>query len=218
MWLEHIGCDVEPFEGAQHRDRRGDDAIAVNQCRPEKPHDDEETPAFGPVRAGHRHQRQDAAFAVIIGPHDEQAIFYGNGDDQRPEDQRETAERRLRGKVSTGRADDGLQRVERAGSEVTIDNPQCRECRRWCGLASDACQHWIVFVYDVGRHRSKSPCAVKRHSELWSSQKRSWVQFCARTLAWRHCRIRSIKSETDTGNYRFSDLPAASLRDFPIIR
>ena len=95
---------------------------------------------------------------MIIGPHDEQAIFDGNGDDQRPEDQRETAERRLRGKVSTGRADDGLQRVERAGSEVTIDDPQCRECRRWCGLASDACQLCVPnirFSMDAENRRGK---------------------------------------------------------------
>ena len=71
MRLEHVGCDVESFEGAQYRDRRGYDAVAVDQRRTEQSHDDEKTPTFGPVRAGHRHQRQDAAFAVIIGPHDE---------------------------------------------------------------------------------------------------------------------------------------------------
>jgi hypothetical protein len=63
---------------------------------------------LGPVRAGHRHQRQNPAFAVIVSAHDEQAIFDGNADDQRPEDQRETAERRLPGKMSASRPDDCL--------------------------------------------------------------------------------------------------------------
>ena len=108
MRLEHIGCDVEPFEGAQYRDRRRDDAVAIDQRRSEQPHDDENAPAFGPVRASHRHQRQNPAFAVIVGAHDEQAIFDGNADDQRPEDQRETAERRLPRKMSAGRPDGRL--------------------------------------------------------------------------------------------------------------
>ena len=160
MRLEHIGCDVEPFEGAQYRDRRRDDAVAVEQRRPEQSHDDEGAPAFGPVRAGHRHQRQDAAFAVVVGAHDEQAIFDGNGNDQRPEDQRQTSERRIRGKMPARRTDDRLQRIERAGSEIAIDDPERGE-RGWrCGLASDAHQCRIVFMNDVSRHRSWSPCTA----------------------------------------------------------
>jgi hypothetical protein len=61
----------EPFEGAQYRDRRRDDAVTVEQRRTEQPHDDEHPPAFGPVRVGHRHQCQDAAFTLIVGTHDE---------------------------------------------------------------------------------------------------------------------------------------------------
>jgi hypothetical protein len=101
---------------------------------------------------------QDAAFAVVVGAHDEQAIFDGNGDDQRPEDQRQTSERRFRGKMPAGRTDDRLQRIERAGSEIAIDDPKRRECGRRCGLASDARQRRIVFVNDVRGHRSWFPC------------------------------------------------------------
>jgi hypothetical protein len=71
---------------------------------------------------------------VIVGAHNEQAILDGNGDDQRPEDQRETAERRLRRKMPARRPDDRLQRVERAGSEIAIDDP---ERSRRCGLANE---------------------------------------------------------------------------------
>jgi hypothetical protein len=50
------------------------------------------------------------------------------------------------------------------------DDPECGECRRWRGFANNTRQSRIVFVNDFGRHRSKSPCAVKRHTpgELWN--------------------------------------------------
>ena len=160
MRLEHIGCDVEPFEGAQYRDRRRDDAVTVEQRRPEQPHDDEDPPAFGPVPASHRHQCQDAAFTLIVGAHDEQAIFDGNGYDQRPEDQRETAERYFRGKMTASRPDDRLQRVERAGSEIAIYDPERSERGRRRGFASDELQRRIAFSNDVGRHRSWSHLAL----------------------------------------------------------
>ena len=166
MRLEHVGCDVEPFERAEYRDRRCDDAVAVDQCRSEQAHDDKDAPAFGPVRAGHRHQRQDAAFAVIVRAHDEQAIFDGNRDDQRPEDQRETAERRRRGKMSAGRPDNRPQHVKRAGSEIAIDDPKRGERSRRCGLASDARQRRIVFVNDIGQHRSWSPSSLGASSTV----------------------------------------------------
>jgi hypothetical protein len=56
--------------------------------------------------------------------------------------------------MPAGRPDDRLQRVERAGSEIAIDDPERGERGRRCGLASDARQRRIVFVNDVGRHRS----------------------------------------------------------------
>src|SRR5579872_407314 len=89
---------------------------------------------------------------MIVGPHDEEAIFDGNADDQRPENQRETAQRRLAGKMSTGCRDDRLQRVERAGTEIAINNPERRERGRWRRLTSDARERRIVFVNNVGWH------------------------------------------------------------------
>jgi hypothetical protein len=52
--------------------------------------------------------------------------------------------------MSTGRPDDRLQRIERAGSEIAINNPECGERGRWRGLTSDARERRIVFVNDVG--------------------------------------------------------------------
>ena len=39
---------------------------------------------------------------------------------------------------SAGRPNDRLQRIERAGSEIAINNPECSERRRRRGLARDA--------------------------------------------------------------------------------
>src|SRR5579863_3415557 len=65
--------------------------------------------------------------------------------------------------MSTGRPDDRLQRIERAGSEIAINNPECSERSRRCRLAGDACKRQIVFVNDAGWHdlvslRRQSKC------------------------------------------------------------
>src|SRR5665811_96520 len=61
--------------------------------------------------------------------------------------------------MSAGRSEDRLQRVERASSEIAIDDPQRGERRCRCGLTCMARQCRVVCVDDVGCHRSWSPCA-----------------------------------------------------------
>ena len=53
--------------------------------------------------------------------------------------------------MSAGRADDRLQRIERASAEIAINNPECSERRRRRCLARDAPQRRIVVVNEVGR-------------------------------------------------------------------
>ena len=50
-------------------------------------------PALG---ADQRDQRQDAAFPAVVGPHHEQQVLDRDGDDERPEDQREDTDDVLR--------------------------------------------------------------------------------------------------------------------------
>ena len=52
--------------------------------------------------------------------------------------------------------------LQRAGSEITINDPKSGECRRWRSPASDAGQRRFVFVNDVGWYQSITPCAVNR--------------------------------------------------------
>ena len=52
QWLTAGAATLTPFDGAQHRDRRRDDAVAVEQRGAEEPERDEEpAPAFGSAAA-----------------------------------------------------------------------------------------------------------------------------------------------------------------------
>ena len=72
------GIDFQPFDRAQYRDRRRDGAIAVKQCRANQA-DNQQLRAPGP-RSGipggqQRQQRDDAAFAAVVGAQYQQSIF-----------------------------------------------------------------------------------------------------------------------------------------------
>ena len=44
------------------------------------------------ARLGERVERQNAALALVVGPHQEQHVFGGDDDQQRPDDQRHRAD------------------------------------------------------------------------------------------------------------------------------
>src|SRR6476646_8174032 len=80
-------------------------AVAVEQGRPDKAdHHHDRTPSalLGAARADQGEQRQDATLAVVVGPHDQDRVFDGDDDNQRPEDQRHDAEHSLRRWLSVG--------------------------------------------------------------------------------------------------------------------
>ena len=122
--------DVHPFESAEHRDRRRDDAVPVDQRRPEQSHAGEQREsARESVRSDQRHQRQDAALAAVVRAHHEQAVFDRYGDDQRPHDERQNAERAGRREFAADGLHDRLQRVERARAEVAEHHAERRKHR-----------------------------------------------------------------------------------------
>ena len=85
--------DAEAFDRAQHRDRRRDHAVAVEQRRAEQSDRDERAVRrFAALRSDERDQRQDAALALVVGAHDEEQVLDRDRDDERPEDQRQDAE------------------------------------------------------------------------------------------------------------------------------
>ena len=119
VWRIHL----DALDGAQHRDRGRDRAIAIEQSRADQT--DEHHPGVAPAGprarwADEREQREDAALAVIVGAHDEDGILDGDDDDQRPEDQRDDAYRCLgrHAAAGTGGLGGDIQGVERARADV----------------------------------------------------------------------------------------------------
>ena len=128
--LERVGQDVDAFEGAQHRDRRRDDAVAIDQGRPEHAQGGQRPrapPAAGGAARDQGHEGQDAAFTIVVGAHDEQAVLERNRDDERPDDERQQPHGDGDRGMTADRADDGLVGVERARSEIAKDDADGRQ-------------------------------------------------------------------------------------------
>ena len=93
--LERGRRDLEALDGAEHRDRRRDQAVAVEQGRAEHAERDDRPPACpvgSPLRGiTQRGEGEDAALAVVVGAHHEQQVLDRDDDDQRPEHDRRDA-------------------------------------------------------------------------------------------------------------------------------
>ena len=157
--LEHVGGDVDALQRAEHRDRRRDDPVAVDQRRAEQAGDDQgptRVPACRcPILAGHqRHQGQDAALAMVVRAHHEDAVLDRDGDDQRPDDQREQPERVLRGR-------DGRRR-----------------CRRWPGRCRAG---WCR-----GRHR-RCPAPPAPPRRWWAGRRARFPAVAPLCRGCTHC-------------------------------
>ena len=133
---ENVECrryELEAFHGRKHRDRRGDDAVAIEQRRS---HDPEQDQNLDPRPVGYalgcdkRQQRQDAALAIVIGAQDEDDVFERDHHHQRPEDQRYHPDDV--GSVRRGMAG-GIQRdgkgVERARADIAEHHAERGECK-----------------------------------------------------------------------------------------
>ena len=120
------GDDVETFDGAEHRDGRRDHAVAVEHGCAEDA-DADEPPASPRLRFEHpryeRGEREDAAFAAVVGAHDQRHVLQRHHDHQRPEDDRQDAHDVRGGEVEVMHAGEALpQRVQRTGADVAVDH------------------------------------------------------------------------------------------------
>jgi hypothetical protein len=143
--------DLQAFDGAEHRNRRRDGAVAVEQRRADQA-DDEQLRApgsrLGLACAKQRQDRDDPALSAIVCTQDQQRVFNRDDQDERPQDQRHHAEN---GVVRDGAAMGGgpggfLQRVKGAGADVAIDDPEgpergC-EWKRVGSVAGRGYGHW----------------------------------------------------------------------------
>ena len=125
---------LESLDGAEDGDRGRDDAVAVEEGGAEEAERDQ--PRRRVLRRPQEgEEREDAAFTVIVGAHDEREVLDDDDQQQRPEDERQHAEHVLgarRDAVLAAKA--LLERVERRGADVAVDDaegtePERREAR-----------------------------------------------------------------------------------------
>ena len=109
--------EFQALQRRQYGDRRGDGAITVDQRRAEQPDRDDHRP-LRLLDAKQRHQRENAALAVVVHAHHEGHIFDAGDDDQRPDQQGQQAQHGVRAGRAACQFDDGLERVERAGADI----------------------------------------------------------------------------------------------------
>ena len=119
--------DFQPFKRGEHGDGGGDDAVAKEQAGAgdADQSEDDPQPFIGHAALGEGHQGEDAAFAAVIGAHDQHDVFDRDHQDQRPEDQREDAQYLPRGDAGGFEMlHTGLEGVERAGADIAIDDAE----------------------------------------------------------------------------------------------
>ena len=80
------------------------------------------------ARRHEREEREDAALAAVVRPHDERQVLHRDDHRERPEDERQDAEEvGLRRRDAVLRIDALLDRVERARSDVAEDDSSGQE-------------------------------------------------------------------------------------------
>ena len=142
--------ELHALDGREHRDGRRQNRIAVKKGRAHHAkHSQEAGGALGD-RLAKCHQRKRSAFAVIVGAQQDDDVLQGNDQRQRPQDQRQHAENRVRpGQPMLDRMGHGFaERIERAGSDIAVNNadrakrqrPELAVAGARAGIASGGCR------------------------------------------------------------------------------
>ena len=128
-------CHLQAFDRRQHRDGRRQESIAVEQSRGD--HAEHEHHELRARRAesplGKGHQGQCAAFALVVGAQQNDHIFRGDDEDQRPQDERQHAEHcsaRQVALVAAGSLKRDAEGIEWARADVAIDDTHAAERER----------------------------------------------------------------------------------------
>ena len=124
--------DLETFNGAQDRDRGRDCPVAIEQsCTEQAKHQHAGAPSPWPrvPCAQEREERHNAALAAIVGAHDEDRVLERDDEDQRPDNQRDNAEHRVRERSTAARRglDGLLEGVKRARADIAVNNSKRAE-------------------------------------------------------------------------------------------
>jgi hypothetical protein len=123
---------LQPFHRRQHGNRRCDDGVAKKHGSADDAEQKDERGAPPERACRQRSERQRAALAVVVRPQQQDHVFEGDHDDQRPQDQREHAEHDGTGHragFSRGHHCDA-ERIERAGADIAIDDADAAQGHR----------------------------------------------------------------------------------------
>ena len=125
------GDSLEPFHRRQHRQRRGDDRVAIEHRGAGSAQQQDDQPACAGRPLGQRHQRQHPAFAVVVHPAEEQDVLQRHHDDQRPQRQRQHAQDLgARNAVGGCLCQRFAERVQRTGADIAVDHADRAQCER----------------------------------------------------------------------------------------
>ncbi len=130
--LERRGCDFQTLHRGEHRDRRRDDSVAVEQRGSEEGEQDDRPAGadagfFSLTWRNQRKKGQNSAGSLVVRLHDEGEVFDRDGDHQGPENQRQDAEDVARRGIDVVLAfgtEAFLDRVQRARADVAEDDTE----------------------------------------------------------------------------------------------
>ncbi|CEG08360.1 hypothetical protein BN961_01775 [Afipia felis] len=90
--VERFRRELHAFDGGEDRQRGRDDGIAIEQGAADDAEQDQPPGRRAERALRQRHQRERAAFPIVVGAQQDDDIFQRHHHDQRPEDQRQHAQ------------------------------------------------------------------------------------------------------------------------------
>jgi hypothetical protein len=173
------GTTSEALNRAEHGHGRGQHAVAEEKREAGDGADADnrlDAPSDAGRTMGQRRQRQHAAFAIVVGAHDQENIFKGHHAHQCPEDQRQAAhDRKGMWDGAAGRDRRLADRIERTGADIAEHHAECAQGQRgltFPGLVVDGvhmrCERRRVVGGERIGVRGRSCCVVDIvHGRLW---------------------------------------------------
>ena len=123
--------DLQPLDGGQHRHGGRNHRVAKEEGRANDAERQHESALLLQKRFNQHDQREDAAFAAVVCPHQEHDIFQRDDEDERP-DQKGSHAQHGEAQIAPGgrhRVERFAHRVEWACSDVTEDDTDRGECK-----------------------------------------------------------------------------------------
>ncbi len=130
--VEGGGDELEALDRGQHRQRRRDHGVAIEQRRADDAAEHDRARALAQRALRQRHEGERAALPLVVRPQQDEHVFERDHHDQRPEDQREHAEHGVAGQGAAGgcRVDSFAKCIERARADVAVDDADAPDGQR----------------------------------------------------------------------------------------